>query len=186
MTSLKEHQAAMVSMLASGTAIPTSAIRLAHALHDVLAYMNDTNAAPVAHTERRIDATTSGLNDVLLAYDIAAVKPACKHTWEDTGRELKCKDCGAHPSDMAAVKPKRSGAEQQIAMLNNTIRQLRESNMKLRGERDYFKASYEDAFKQIESMPEQAGCRKEDTQCYHIPIKGADGGTYCDNCGVEL
>lgn len=75
MTSLKEHQSTMVSMLASGTAIPTSAIRFAHALHDVLAYLNDTNAAPVAHTERRIDTTTPGLNDVLLAADVQAVSP---------------------------------------------------------------------------------------------------------------
>ncbi len=75
MKTLKDHQDTMVSMLASGTAIPTSAIRLAHALHDVLAHLNNTNVAPEAHTERRIDATTPGLNDAMLAQDIAAVKP---------------------------------------------------------------------------------------------------------------
>lgn len=75
MKTLKDHQATMVYMLAQDTAIPTSAIRLAHALHDVLAHLNNTNVAPVAHTERRIDATTTGLNDAMLAHDIAAVKP---------------------------------------------------------------------------------------------------------------
>lgn len=75
MKTLKDHQATMVYMLAQDTAIPTSAIRLAHALHDVLAHLNNTNVAPVAHTERRIDATTPGLNDAMLAQDIAAVKP---------------------------------------------------------------------------------------------------------------
>lgn len=156
MATLKQHQAAMVELLAHGTAIPASATRLAHALHDVLSYINGAENAPEAHTERRSDTTTSGLNDAALAYD------------------------------MAAVKPKRSSAEQQIAMLNNTIRQLRESNLKLRGERDYFKSSYESVFEQIKAMPEQAGCRKEDTHCYHTPVKGADGGNYCDDCGVEL
>lgn len=75
MTTLKDHQAAMVALLASGTAIPTSATRLAHALHDVLAVLNVSQEAPVAHTERRSEATTSGLNDVMLALDVAAVKP---------------------------------------------------------------------------------------------------------------
>ncbi len=128
----------MVNLLANGTAIPTSAVRLAHALHDVLSYINGAENAPEAHTERRSEATTSGLNDAALAYD------------------------------MAAVKPKRSSAEQQIAMLNNTIRQLRESNRKLRGERDWLKQRLEEAMALINETTaesfaaEQAGCRKED------------------------
>lgn len=138
MATLKQHQAAMVNLLANGTAIPTSAVRLAHALHDVLSHLNGAENAPEAHTERRSDATTSGLNDAALAYDIAA------------------------------VKPKRSSAEQQIAMLNNTIRQLRESNAKLRGERDWLKQRLEEALELINQSvaesftPEQAGCRKPD------------------------
>jgi hypothetical protein len=36
MATLKEHQAAMVDLLANGNAIPASASRLAHAMHDVL------------------------------------------------------------------------------------------------------------------------------------------------------
>ncbi len=110
MTTLKDHQATMVSMLASGTAIPTSAIRLAHALHDVLAYLNDTNVAPVAHTERRIDATTPGLNDALLAADVQAVKPKQQQSLESL---LKQRD--------------------------NTIRQLRGRVADLVKERNHYK-----------------------------------------------
>lgn len=133
MTTLKQHQAAMVNLLANSTAIPTSAVRLAHALHDVLAYINGAENAPEAHTERRIDATTSGLNDAALA------------------------------SDIAVVKPKRSSAEQQIAMLNNTIRQLRESNAKLRKENGELE-KHVDLIRSGWVELEQAGCRKEDTQ----------------------
>lgn len=75
MATLKDHQAAMVELLAHGTAIPASATRLAHALHDVLAALNDKPIAAEAHTERRSEATTSGLNDVALAQDIVAVTP---------------------------------------------------------------------------------------------------------------
>lgn len=128
MTSLKEHQATMVSMLASGTAIPTSAIRLAHALHDVLAHINDTNAAPVAHTERRIDATTPGLNDALLA------------------------------ADVQTVRPKQQSLESLLKQRDNTIRQLRESNLKLR----QGKIELEFEVESLKAMPEQAGCRKPD------------------------
>lgn len=137
MATLKQHQATMVSMLASGTAIPTSAIRLAHALHDVLAHINDTNAAPVAHTERRIDATTPGLNDALLA------------------------------ADVQAVKPKQQSLESLLKQRDNTIRQLRESNLKLRGELEQARKLFENGFTrsiQAPLRPEQAGCRKEDTQ----------------------
>lgn len=160
MTSLKEHQATMVSMLASGTAIPTSAIRLANALHDVLAHLNDTNAAPVAHTERRIDATTPGLNDVLLA------------------------------ADVKAVKPKQQSLESMLKQRDNTIRQLRESNSDLRRDRDWLKKRLDEALTMInESVaesftPEQAGCRKEDTQCEHA---WCDTGRelYCKHCGAH-
>lgn len=76
MTTLKEHQAAMVNLLASGSGIPASASRLAHALHDVLALITTQPVAATAHTERRSDATTPGLNDKLLALDVEAVRPS--------------------------------------------------------------------------------------------------------------
>lgn len=96
MSSLKEHQAAMVTLLANGNALPASASRLAHAMHDVLALLNDRPEAPVAHTERRIDPTTSGLNDAMLALDVAS------------------------------VRPKTSSAQQVIKQRDNTIRQLKD------------------------------------------------------------
>ncbi len=133
MTSLKDHQNQMVTMLASGTAIPTSAIRLAHALHDVLAYLNDTNAAPVAHTERRIDATTPGLNDALLA------------------------------ADVQAVKPKQQSLESLLKQRDNTIRQLKGRVADLVKERDYYKDML-GADPAYFEAPQQAGCRKEDTE----------------------
>lgn len=156
MATLKQHQAAMVNLLANGTSIPTSAVRLAHALHDVLSHINGAENAPEAHTERRSDTTTSGLNDAMLAYDLAA------------------------------VKPKRTSAEQQIAMLNNTIRQLRESNMKLRQEVGEVRSDLELSLATIRrlSTPEQAGCRKEDTQCEHA-WRDTGRELYCKHCGVH-
>lgn len=140
MKTLKDHQDTMVSMLASDTAIPTSAIRLAHALHDVLAHLNNTNAAPVAHTERRIDATTPGLNDAMLAQDIAS------------------------------VKPKQQSLESLLKQRDNTIRQLKGRVAEVVGERDWLKARLEEALNLTNQAnadsfePEQAGCRKQDTQ----------------------
>lgn len=152
MATLKQHQANMVSMLASGTAIPTSAIRLAHALHDVLAHLNDTNAAPVAHTERRIDATTPGLNDAMLAQDIAA------------------------------VKPKQQSLESLLKQLDNTIRQLKARVEVLVQERDDYKVKLSRGLRGVVEHQEQAGCRKEDTQCQHPPELLDCDTLYCSGC----
>jgi hypothetical protein len=136
MTSLKDHQNTMVTLLASGTAIPTSAIRLAHAVHDILAKLNDTQEAPVAHTERRSDSTTSGLNDAMLAVDVAA------------------------------VAPKQQSLESLLKQRDNTIRQLKDRVADLVKERDHFREQDALKYEQIQQMlPEQAGCRKQDTQC---------------------
>lgn len=161
MKTLKDHQDTMVSMLASGTAIPTSAIRLAHALHDVLAHLNNTNVAPVAHTERRIDATTPGLNDAMLAQDIAA------------------------------VKPKQQSLESLLKQRDNTIRQLKCRVADLVKERDRYKGML-GADPAYFEEPQQAGCRKEDTQvCAHdwLPMPGlfispghSDNRPGCDVC----
>lgn len=133
MKTLKDHQAAMVYLLSQETAIPTSAIRLAHALHDVLAHLNNTNVAPVAHTESRIDATTPGLNDAILAQDIAA------------------------------VKPKQQSLESLLKQRDNTIRQLKGRVADLVKERDELKDML-GAGPAYLREPEQAGCRKEDTE----------------------
>lgn len=136
MTSLKDHQATMVTMLVSGTAIPTSAIRLAHAVHDILAKLNDTQEAPVAHTERRSDSTTSGLNDALLA------------------------------ADVAAVAPKQQSLESLLKQRDNTIRQLKGRVADLLEQNRTLQIVNDSSYDEIESLrnPEQAGCRKEDTQ----------------------
>ena len=137
MKTLKDHQATMVYLLSQETAIPTSAIRLAHALHDVLAHLNNTNVAPVAHTERRIDATTPGLNDAMLAQDIAA------------------------------VKPKQQSLESLVKQRDNTIRQLKGRVSVLRTENEALEQEVMNLRKELHCMPElpeQAGCRKEDTE----------------------
>lgn len=138
MTSLKDHQTAMVALLASGSAIPTSAARLAHAMHDVLAQLNNTAVAPVAHTERRSDSTTSGLNDALLA------------------------------ADVAAAAPKQPSESERVKQLENTVRQLRESNAKLKAERATLRTECGQLQQAIAKasvyQTEQSGCRKNDTQ----------------------
>lgn len=138
MTSLKDHQTAMVALLASGSAIPTSAARLAHAMHDVLAKLNNTAAAAVAHTERRSDSTTSGLNDALLS------------------------------ADVAAVTPKQPSERERVKQLENTVRQLRESNAKLKAERAALRTECGQLQQAIAKASayqnEQSGCRKNDTQ----------------------
>lgn len=112
MATLKEHQAAMVDLLANGSGIPASASRLAHAMHDVLAIIdaelieyrervNMADALVHAHADRT-DATTPGLNDRALAEDIKA------------------------------VRPKQVSAEQRVKQLENTCGQLRNN---LRNER---------------------------------------------------
>lgn len=138
--SLKDHQNAMAALLASGSAIPTSASRLAHAVYDMLAVMNSTTTAPVAHTERRSDATTSGLNDAALAYEIERAARAPAESNKTYIREL----------------------EQLIKMRDNTIRQLRESNKAFRAEKRDLLRQLDEARGQL--LPEQAGCRKEDTE----------------------
>ena len=71
MATLKEHQAAMVNLLANGSGIPASASRLAHAMHDVLsAMLSEPDLITKATGEARalrIDATTPGLNDKALS-----------------------------------------------------------------------------------------------------------------------
>lgn len=138
MATLKDHQQAMVDLLTSGSGIPASASRLAHAMHDVLEVIAGSNLMQVVQKEQmRIkqlnDATTPGLNDKALAGDIEA------------------------------CRPKATPAERRVKELENTISQLRASNAKLREELQDAKKlcqPWEDV--------EQAGCRKPDTQvCEH-------------------
>lgn len=169
MATLKDHQQAMVDLLANGSGIPSSASRLAHAMHDVLSAMTlDPNLLIKSISESKEVQrayTTPGLNDKALAGDLEACRP--KDTMFDRAR----------------------AAERRVKELENTVKQLRASNVKLRAENGALKATLEFAETQTteaQFMAEQAGCRKPDTQCNHTPIRGNDGGTYCNDCGEEL
>ena len=107
MTTLKQHQEAMVDLLANGSAIPASASRLAHAMHDVLEVLTGSAMGNALKDgfDVRCGATTPGLNDRALAEDIKA------------------------------VRPKQVSAEQRVKQLENTVKQLRESNAELKDSR---------------------------------------------------
>lgn len=144
MATLKDHQQAMVDLLASGSGIPASASRLAHAVHDVLnRLLEEPDFMLSSDMAERLfdDATTPGLNDKALA------------------------------GDLEACRPKATPAERRVKELENTVKQLRASNAKLRIERDEIRSSYESVmpeFKGLHSelsrLQEQAGCRKPDTE----------------------
>ncbi|ELB8310465.1 hypothetical protein ABRF45_004413 [Salmonella enterica] len=184
MATLKDHQQAMVDMLASGSGIPASASRLAHAMHDALEMLNmqpgdaawrvttynqmqelfaRTHSAD-APWDKRPDATTPGLNDKALAADVEVCRP--KDTMFDRAR----------------------AAERRVKELENTVRQLRASNAKLRAELDHSRTLFESGFKRcvpIELLPEQSGCRKPDTQiCVQVSDHdfAVDTG-FCVYCG---
>lgn len=162
MATLKEHQAAMVDLLANGSDIPAYASRMAHAMHDVLGIIlctNDSYSREVTENVmcRLEDATTSGLNDKA-----------------NSKREKALK------TDSPAKRP--TPAEQRVKELTNTINQLRTNNAKLRAEIQWLKAE------KLASEPEQAGCRREDTQvCEHnfeVPLSGVKNAE-CVKCGVK-
>lgn len=166
MATLKEHQAAMVDLLANGSAIPASAMRLAHAMHDVLNVLNQTanGGAKDVDIDYAInalrDATTPGLNDKALSKPQEALKTDSPAKWP-------------------------TPAEQRVKELENTIRQLKANVTMLRGEKaelseqlrfekEWYAKSEANVTRlkaEIESLkvtPEQAGCRKEDTQGLQI------------------
>lgn len=146
MATLKEHQAAMVDLLANGSGIPASASRLAHAMHDILETLMLANLTPSEQQalidNRHPDATTPGLNDKAISKREKALKTDSPAKWP-------------------------TPAEQRVKELENTIRQLKANNAKLKQE--LFEAK--DLLEAIRILrePEQAGCRKEDTQvCEHV------------------
>lgn len=173
MATLKDHQQAMVGLMASGSGIPASAMRLAHATYDILetiilANLTEPEKAALIDN-RRPDATTPGLNDKALAADVEACRP--KDTMFDRAR----------------------AAERRVKELENTVKQLRGANAKLRHEISALKTTLEFAETQTteaQFMAEQAGCRKPDTQvCQHIWIPGEDVGRpkgyyVCSKCGA--
>lgn len=146
MATLKEHQAAMVDLLANGSGIPASASRLAHAMHDVLQHLGNFIPQQQAQQDKRIaelarnDATTPGLNDKALSKPQNALKTDSPAKWP-------------------------TPAEQRVKELENTCGQLRAQVAKQRKEIAFLKMERNNA---VAQLPEQAGCRKEDTQvCEH-------------------
>lgn len=164
MATLKEHQAAMVDLLANGSGIPASASRLAHAMHDLLGVVMlqssaRENAVDINYAINALrDATTPGLNDKALSKPQKALK-----------------------TDSSAKWP--TPAEQRVKELENTIKQLKANNAKLKQELKITKEHRD----QLDSLlPEQSGCCKPDTQvCEHIwDYDFAKARTACAICGA--
>lgn len=174
MANLKDHQQAMVELMAHGGGIPASAMRLAHAMHDVLIYINGGNVRLSSVTGVEIvvyrpDATTPGLNDKALAADVEACR-------------IKLIGAGGGP--------KATPAERRVKELENTIRQLKVRNAELKDSRDAYKAQAENFRAKL--LPEQAGCRKDDTQvmcncgCPYSHYDEAHELQICNSChGVK-
>ncbi len=165
MATLKEHQAAMVDLLANGSGIPASASRLAHAMHDVLAAVMQQVTEDAMQQSRdfaaRIanDATTPGLNDKALSKREKALKTDSPAKWP-------------------------TPAEQRVKELENTIKQLRAQVAKQRKEIAFLKMERNNA---VAQLPEQAGCRKNDTQvCEHDfrSVAWCSGLQQCSKCGA--
>lgn len=161
MTTLKQHQAAMVQLLANGSGIPASASRLAHAMHDVLAFLQAREAISTMPLCLN-DATTPGLNDRALAEDIKAVRP------KQVSAEQRVKQL-----------------ENTVKQLRETNSRLRRElqgcrvNTELAALADNITSDTAPAVK----LPEQSGVRKEDTQvCDHV-FKYLLTGRICLLCG---
>nr|DAQ12143.1 MAG TPA: hypothetical protein [Caudoviricetes sp.] len=155
----------MVDLLASGSGIPASASRLAHAMHDVLKVMEGLDAmfsvVDGLHGAKRPDATTPGLNDKTLSKREKTMRTDSPAKWPPP-------------------------AERRVKELENTIRQLRANNDTLReyrdvliDERDYYRSAYNETL-----LPEQSGCRKYDTQaCNHRDVERIGNEIICCDCG---
>lgn len=173
MATLKEHQSAMVDLLANGSGIPASASRLAHAMHDLInvlyvAFPNLPQTKDedwINGRETRVTITpgvTLDIKDIIRA--VEANSPGLNDkAFSKREKALK--------TDSPAKWP--TPAEQRVKELENTIRQLKANNSKLRAEKEFLvadcakvRADYQmlqDKYLR-RSEAEQAGCRKEDTQ----------------------
>ena len=171
MATLKDHQQAMVELMATGSGIPASAMRLAHAMHDVLHIVSENLKEDILqqsrdlaaewgakHIRRAVEATTPGLNDKALA------------------------------RDLEACRPKATPAERRVKELENTVKQLRASNSKLRQEKAMLELTRLTEDMGMYDTPEQAGCRKDDAQvCEHNYTSVLlDNSVSCDSCGKIL
>lgn len=192
MATLKDHQQAMVDLLASGSGIPASASRLAHAMHDVLSAIlaePDLIAKAIQESKAvRTAYTTPGLNDKALAGDIEVCRP--KATRLNVNINLADMDevkmaLQNMQSHLDGARDSQRKAERRVKELENTCKQLRASNAVLKAERNKLRSELD-----FVDVPEQAGCRKDDTQeCLHLctGTYDSDGKTLrCDTCGAEM
>lgn len=177
MATLKDHQQAMVDLLASGSGIPASASRLAHAMHDVLSVMLEERVAAkqnrlaaqliadesnygISNLLLKVEATTPGLNDKALSKPQKALKTDSPAKWP-------------------------TPAEQRVKGLENTIRQLKANNAKLKGQLALVREQRDDELRRNMEY-EPAGCRKYDTQpCEHLNVDRIGGELICCDCGAK-
>lgn len=135
---LKEHRGQMVQLLANGSAINASTSRLAHAMYDLLSLIEDGYIS-MPQVQKRPDSATEGQNEIELS---RPQKPV--------------------PVDSPCVRPTPS--EQRIKQLQNTVKQLKEQRAKDKATIQGLKAELEHERNMVRALPEQSGCRKEDTQ----------------------
>ncbi|MGL5968457.1 MAG: hypothetical protein ACRCZ6_15110 [Kluyvera sp.] len=191
MATLKEHQAAMVGLLANGSGIPASASRLAHAMHDALSAIlaePDLMAKAIAESKAIRNAfTTPGLNDKALSKREKALKTDSPAKWptpaeqrvkelENTVKQLK--------ANLVKVRAENDVLNRENARLENALvwhenRQMPEQACVAELRHEVSKLKYElgEANRKFYE-PEQAGCRKGDTQCRHEGNVGHELGNY--------
>lgn len=206
MATLKEHQAAMVDLLANGSGIPASASRLAHAMHDLInvLYVAFPNL-PQTKGEDWINGRETRLTitpDITL--DIKDIIRAVEANSPGLNDKALSKPQKALATDSPAKWP--TPAEQRVKELTNTAGQLRKQSAQYRAtianqkeHIEHLQFELEKLRKQIAdnepavdlwerwsaSPPEQAGCRKPDTQVCEHEFKD-DGRIFaCKNCGAH-
>ncbi len=194
MATLKDHQQAMVDLLVSGSGIPASASRLAHAMHDVLKaldvelcdYRNriDTADKAVDAFAKRIDATTPGLNDKALAADVEACRPKVTRFNVD----IKLADMDEvkmtlqnMQSHLDGARDSQRAAERRVKELENTVKQLRASTAEFKNRLSLLREQRDSAELRLNRQNEQAGCRKDDTQ-----LEDLNEVRICSKCGADL
>ena len=140
MATLKEHQAAMVDLLANGSGIPASASRLAHAMHDLIALVNSGAVIRVTETLdlgdlksviRAVEATSLGLNDKALSKREKALKTDSPAKWP-TPAEQRVKElentCGQLRNNLRKERSRVAELEAAVGLLQAEILDLRGLN----------------------------------------------------------
>lgn len=134
MATLKDHQQAMVDLLASGSGIPASSSRLAHAMHDVLSAIlaePDLIAKAIQESKAiRMAYTTPGLNDKALAADVEVFRP--KQEIKESllrAKERRVKElentCGQLRNNLRVERAKVEELEAAVSLLQKELLYLR-------------------------------------------------------------